>query len=258
MAEIELCAAPGCGKPARRNRYRACSMHEARIRRGGSWDRRVERQSLSEILGGKMLFGLWQVLGEGEPYRRKRTNQPMRQAICRCACGVERLVQIQILKSGQSRHCGCRQAIINDANHLRHGDTRRGRTAVEHRTWSKMIARCENPNDPDYADYGGRGIVVCERWREDYVAFLADMGRRPAGHSIDRIDVDGNYEPGNCRWATKAVQARNKRNTRYVEWAGERRPLKEACEMVGIDYKLAHSRLQKGWPIERALGGPNA
>jgi len=252
----ELCAAPGCGKPARKNRFNACSMHEARMRRGGSFERRQEKMTLHQILGGKMLFGLWQVLSEGEPYIRGN-GESMRRAMCRCACGVERLVPIHTLKQGNSKHCGCRQHIFNEANHLRHGDTRRSHYAAEYGIWSKMIGRCTSPNDKHFRHYGGRGISVCDRWRLDYVNFLADMGRRPSPkHSIDRIDVNGNYEPGNCRWATAREQAANKQNTHWVQFRGERVALIEACRRAGVEcrYKLIHKRVHsKGMTFDQAL-----
>jgi len=258
MADYGLCRVEDCGKRATSRKHRLCSMHDARMRRGGTLSRRVEKKTLTQLLGGKMLFGLWQVLGEGEPYIRPDNGEEMRRALCRCACGIERLVPIHTLKQGNSRHCGCRQSVINDANHLRHGDTRKGRMAPEYRAWSHMIGRCENPTDGSFADYGGRGITVCERWRSDYANFLADMGRRPRGMSLDRIDVNGNYEPSNCRWADKWVQAQNKRVARLVEYCGEVLALKEACRRAGVEvrYKLIHGRMQKGMSFENALAAP--
>jgi hypothetical protein len=106
----------------------------------------------------------------------------------------------------------------------------------------------------NYSDYGGRGIQVCERWRTSFMAFLADMGERPSTeHSLDRIDNDGNYEPGNCRWATKQIQARNRRCNRVISLNGEARTVAEWSELLGVSPRTIYSRLNKGQPIERAL-----
>src|ERR1700676_5327856 len=96
---------------------------------------------------------------------------------------------------------------------IRHGDSRRGKVTKEYTAWVHMLGRCYNPNTKDWPDYGGRGITVCPEWRLDYCAFILDMGRCPAGKSLDREDVNGNYEPSNCRWATAREQGLNKRSS---------------------------------------------
>lgn len=127
------------------------------------------------------------------------------------------------------------------------------RDSDEYRIWRHMRSRCENERMPAFDRYGGRGIVVCERWL-DFANFLADMGPRPTkGHSLDRIDVDGNYEPGNCRWATEHEQQRNRRDTRLVTFAGVTASLAEHCERLGLKYKTVHRRLVCGADIDTAL-----
>jgi hypothetical protein len=126
-----------------------------------------------------------------------------------------------------------------------------------YKSWASLKARCLNPNNADYPDYGGRGITVCDRWSDSFEAFYEDMGARPEGSSIDRIDVNGNYEPTNCRWATGVEQAQNKRETRWVSFRGEKLSMIEACRRAGLStmkYKVIHARVHKrGLTFEQAL-----
>lgn len=207
MADYGICRADACDKRARPGTQKLCSMHEARMRRGGSLDRRVDPLTFAELIGSGQ-FGLWTVLGEGTPYIRSGTGGRVRTALCRCVCGVERSIPVQSIKSGSTKHCGCRVPALTTEMKTIHG----GCGTPEYRTWAHMKERCGNPNNKDWHLYGGRGIAVCARWRADFDAFRSDMGTRPPGTSIDRIDVDGNYEPGNCRWADDLTQAQNKRS----------------------------------------------
>lgn len=133
---------------------------------------------------------------------------------CRCVCGREADVRTDGLNTGKSQGClPCRNK--NNGRPIQHGDAKRSRMAPEYKSWAGAIQRCTNPNDAAYANYGGRGIKVCDRWLESYENFLADMGRKPnSRHSIDRINNDGNYEPGNCRWATAYQQRHNRRDSK--------------------------------------------
>jgi len=125
-----------------------------------------------------------------------------------------------------------------------------------HRSWLSMLARCSNPRAPDYPRYGGRGITVCERWKK-FVNFYEDMGTRPDERQLDRSDNNGNYEPGNCRWATREEQGRNKRNNRILIFRGESKPLVEWAEIFRIKRSVVSLRLnQLGWSIEKALTTP--
>jgi hypothetical protein len=127
----------------------------------------------------------------------------------RCDCGTEKIVLGSALRPGGQVSCGCLKA--QRAKRGLRWAHREARTA-EYRCWISMKTRCLNPNTEDFKHYGGRGITICEKWLNSYEAFLADMGRRPTSkHSIDRVDVNGHYEPGNCRWATAGEQRRNQR-----------------------------------------------
>lgn len=127
---------------------------------------------------------------------------------CQCNCGMTKILRSYSLRRGSVQSCGCLQRELASAKSKTHGQSH----SPEYNAWHSMKGRCERPSYHHFKDYGGRGIRVCERWLHDFPAFLADMGPRPsATHSLDRIDVNGNYEPGNCRWATPEEQASNKR-----------------------------------------------
>ena len=137
--------------------------------------------------------------------------------------------------------------------HYRHGHKPANGGSPEYIVWRNMIARCTKSDAIRYDRYGGRGIKVCDRWMHDFINFLADMGRRPDGHTLERIDNDGNYEPTNCRWATRTEQANNRASSRYLVFGGERMTTAESSRRTGLTQKLIHSRLSKGWTVERAL-----
>lgn len=197
-------------------------------------------------------FGRLVVIGGLPPAdERGRT-----QFLCRCDCGGERAVLTKSLKNGNTRSCGCLQrvrAAEAKRTHNLHG-------TPEHIAWKHIHSRCKNQNDLGYDNYGGRGICVCDRWSgiDGFANFLADVGPRPSPkHSIDRIDVNGHYEPGNCRWATRMQQARNTRRTVYVTAFGQTKPLPVWAEEYGLNSRTFRSRLRrKGMSPEEALTRP--
>jgi hypothetical protein len=151
------------------------------------------------------------------------------------------------LCAGQSR------AKIASEENLKHGHRRRGTHSPEYAAWRAMRERCNNPSHPAYRNYGGRGITVCNRWLT-FENFLVEMGLRPEGKSLDRYpNNDGNYEPGNCRWATTIEQHNNTRNNHLLTFQGMTKNVGEWAVFFGIPHRILRCRLKLGWSIERAL-----
>lgn len=171
---------------------------------------------------------------------------------CRCSCGAEKVVTATRLQSG-TQSCGCLHREVTGRAHRTHGGSRTPEYGIYH----KLIARCESETNRSFPDYGGRGIRVCERWRRSFKAFLADMGKRPSPeHEIDRIDVNGDYRPGNCRWVTRTVNARNKRALRWVTMNGRTMCVSEWAEATGLPRYTIEKRLDSGWTPGAALTTP--
>lgn len=139
------------------------------------------------------------------------------------------------------------------SSRFKHGLSR----IAEYRAWQTMRLRCLNPKNHAYQNYGGRGITVCDSWKDDFLAFLKDMGRKPSpDHELDRKDNDKGYGPGNCRWVTRSVNDRNRRNNCYVSFRGERRLLIELCEQFGVRKDTVRFRMKSGMTLEQALTTP--
>ena len=193
-------------------------------------------RKLQDLTGQR--FGVLVVLRRATPNPKRREQR----WVCLCSCGSEKVCSHNNLRSNKNISCRCKS------------QSRGGRSRTRmYVVWIAMIQRCHDDRRTAYNRYGGRGIVVCQRWRDSFDAFITDMGYPPTeSHTIDRVDNNGNYTPENCRWATYAEQARNRRVNRYVTFHGEQLSLAVVAERVGIRYSKLHKRLKRGWTIEEA------
>lgn len=167
---------------------------------------------------------------------------------CLCECGTTKTIAGYSLRRGDSASCG----------HPRHRNPRKthGLSGTNiYDVWRGIKKRCENKTNKNYHNYGGRGISLCERWHS-FAAFHEDMGPRPNGYTLDRINNNGNYEPGNCRWTTWAVQAQNKRCAHWIAYNGETKSLTEWSKELSIPISTLNERLRRGWSIEKTIRVP--
>lgn len=192
-----------------------------------------------DLTGDK--FGRWTVL------EKTQTKYREHFWMCICECGTKKEVIGGSLKTGRSRSCGCYSSELSTKHGMDGTPT--------YNTWCHMLSRCNNTKHKQYADYGGRGIYVCDRWKE-FVSFYADMGEKPDGMSLDRIDNDGPYEPVNCRWVTQKTQVRNRRISPRYEYEGETLSLAEFCERKNIPWRRVYERMRAGWDVAKAVDTP--
>lgn len=166
--------------------------------------------------------------------------------VCRCECGRLSTVRGSALRAGSQKACQW-------CGHTRHGKSR----TKEFRIWTNIKYRCTNPDSHAYAKYGGRGIKMCDRWQESFENFLADMGVRPTiKHSLERINNNVGYEPGNCKWALSIDQMNNTSLNRFVTYNGATKTVSQWAREVGLEYMTLLVRLKKGWSPEKALTTP--
>lgn len=172
----------------------------------------------------------------------------------KCKCGNISIVVGYTLKKGLAKQCvECYKKIAGKSN-IKHGHS--SKTNSTYRIWVGMVRRCHNKNASDYHGYGLRGIKVCTEWRKNYEQFLSDMGERPIGKSLDRIDFQKGYYPGNCRWASGEEQCKNRSNNRRITARGKNMILKDWCKELGIKTSLFYQRIYRGLTEEEALFAP--
>lgn len=172
----------------------------------------------------------------------RATNEGRRTRwTCRCDCGTICTPGAEALHAGLTQSCGCLARELVRARSLKHGATVGYKPSKEYKAWLHAKERCYVPKTARFPSYGGRGISMCAAWRDDFATFLRDMGPCPPGHSLDRIDVNGNYEPGNVRWATMAQQMANTQLTYRIKVADGEITLKELARRYGVNYGSLHS-----------------
>jgi len=199
-------------------------------------------------------FGRWTVrrfLG------RDRHREPFWE--CQCICGPIQAVSGRNLRSGKSTSCGCfhKERVTVGPKYHTHGHTRGFKHTPTYTSWLGMNARCYQPTHASYHLYGAQGVTVCDAWRVSFETFLRDMGERPSGHSLDRYpNYRGNYEPGNCRWATPSQQLNNTAVNVRLTFRGETHTMREWEQLLGFPFGCIKQRIAANWPVERALTQP--
>lgn len=196
-------------------------------------------------------FGKLTVIKQAEHYISPKGKYKARW-FCLCECGNEVIVHADSLKSGRTTSCGCVRKEKTSNINKKHG-LRNSRLYI---VWNNMKERCYNPNHNHYKHYGARGITICDEWKNDFQSFYdwAMSNDYKEDLTIDRIDVNGNYEPSNCRWITNKEQQRNRTNNKLITINGETKCLPEWCELLNLNYNTVRTRINNyHWSPERAL-----
>lgn len=187
-------------------------------------------------------FGRLTVIERAENYKDGSARW-----VCKCSCGKISTQKGVALRNGVVISCGC----YNKELHTKHLMC----FTPEYKTWQSMKERCHNPNSKNYHAYGGRGIFVCEKWRDSFEAFFADMGKRSKGMSIDRIDNNGPYSPKNCRWATHTLQSNNRRSSKFITRGTETKSISEWSRILGVTPQCISGRISKSSDVNYILSG---
>lgn len=209
----------------------------------------MKRQSTPEDLSG-VRFGILAAISSKRRFK-KPSGKSYTVWNCICDCGKQTVASASNLKRGHTSSCGCKKLGPNLTN-TTHGFTTGKNPRATYRVWCGMKARCYNKKNHKYKDYGGRGIKVCQRWM-GFENFLMDMGEKPSRKVIDRINNDGNYEPGNCRWSTHYESCRNKRSNIRITILGKTMVLTDWSKAFGLKSATVRARIKRGWTVEQAL-----
>lgn len=200
-------------------------------------------------------FDRWEVIAPAE-----KALSGHRRWLCRCECGSERIVHQTSLRAGTTKSCGCLHTEDLIRRNTIHGHKKNGIISPEYTLWLNIKQRCFNPKNKDYAIYGGRGIVLCDAWRDDFTAFLAGVGPKPICDkrmSLDRINSDLGYEPGNVRWVDDITQARNKHNNHLLTFCNRTQTLTEWSIESGVKFDTIRQRIiAYNWSIKDSLLKP--
>lgn len=222
---------------------KSLNLRNGHVSSCGCYRKEFASKKIDDLTGLK--FGKLKVLERADNCISP-SGQPKTAWKCQCDCGKMIIVRARSLKLGKTKSCGC---IVNTQNGLSH--------TKQYVVWKQMISRCQNIYDQAYNDYGGRGINVCPEWQgehgfENFYKWCEESGRTD-NLTIDRINVNGNYEPSNCRWATMKEQQNNRRDNHFLDFMGEKRTIAEWSEITGINAGTIRSRLKLGWSIEDTL-----
>ncbi len=183
----------------------------------------------------------------------ERTKSRSIRWLCKCDCGNIRSVFSSNLLRGYTRSCGC----LNKELTILRSTTHRMAGSREYNSWREMKTRCCNEKSRNYKYYGGRGITICDRWLNSFQNFYEDMGEKPKGLTIERINNNGNYKPSNCRWATRKEQGNNKRNNHILNCGRLSLTVAQWARILDIKAHILYTRIYRGWSVERTLGVVN-
>lgn len=211
---------------------------------------------MNDYIGKK--YGRLTILKEGKMAQYGSTK--MRKVICQCECGNQKEIDLNSIKRGKSISCGCYMREVSTKNSTTHGKTmlKPGVKHPDYSIWIKIKGRCLNPNTKCYHHYGGRGIKICDRWKDSFENFIQDMGWRPnINYSIERIDVNGDYCSENCKWIHKSEQTRNTRRVKLIKYNGNLYCLSDLCRLLKLPYStMRHRVYDLKLPFEEAIKYP--
>lgn len=176
--------------------------------------------------------------------RRHRDGERHTKWLCRCDCGKKKIVASDKLLNGETKSCRCLFSEMLGKRSLKHGNTINRKPTREYEAWANAKTRCYNPRNEKYKNYGKRGIKMCSRWKDSFANFIKDMGKCPEGKTLDRKNVNGDYEPLNCQWSTREEQMNNTTKNIFLKFKGQRLTIAQWARMFGYNYKTFYSLLR--------------